>query len=351
MNLNKLVEVWLGNTDLRQRFQEWAVKDYFSKAELQKVEDLDDTTYEDKLDIINKASEGDKTCIMYLIVKNHRLLGSHFVKTILPFAADKNEAFDNFMSTIVEILFDTDSSVFQNFKPHRDTDPITYFGSYLLYYVQSAYFDQRKKELRKGVTGNVTKDGEENLRRASNFEGIPEVESEEVSDRIDMEASKEVFNTVLKRLDPKLKETVAKALSNYKTFSASKVADALGISEITVKNHLKKFGEILIEEGLDLEDFMKYAKIEGFDTVLEDNRIEKTEDKKPEVSKAPSVKIDPETMTATDIVLAFLKNNEKGSKATYSDFVKSDLRFDALGKVNMRNFNSAKARLKAAGQI
>lgn len=337
--------------------REWAVKDYFSKAELSKVDQIPAETFEDKIKIIEDAKAGDRASIMYLIIKNHATLGSYFVRKVMPFESDKNEAFDNFMTTVIEIMFKKGSgSIFNNFNVGSSEDPISYFGHYLTYYLQRAYSDQRKESERHGVTsGRVDNNTHANLKKMADLDSVGEIEANSSISDLDRSETGKACASVIKNItsDSKMGKVIYETFSNYQNFSPELVAEKAGVHVSTVKKYLSQLGELLEAENVSFEEFKSYITNNGLEDLLKETGIESKASFEPVVDKGTKEvrKNNLEGLNATEIVDKFLHDNPKGTAATYKDFLKSDMYYDAASVVNMRNFNSAKARLKVAGKI
>lgn len=348
MNIERLTEAVL---------REWAVKDYFSRSELEKVDQLPDETLDDKIKIIEDAKAGDRASIMYLIVKNHATLGSYFVRKVMPFESNKNEAFDNFMTTVIEIMFNKgNGSIFNNFSIGSSEDPISYFGHYLTYYLQRAYSDQRRESERHGVTsGRVDNDTHANLKKMADLDSVGEIEANSSISDLDRSETGKACANVIKSItsDSKMGKVIYETFSNYQNFSPELVADKAGVHISTVKKYLSQLGELLEAENVSFEDFKSYITNNGLEDLLKETGIESKASFEPIVNKGTREvkKNSLEGLNATEIVDKFLHDNPKGTAATYKDFLKSDMYYDAASVVNMRNFNSAKARLKVAGKI
>ena len=121
--------------------------------------------------------------------------------------------------------------------------------------------------------------------------------------------------------------------------------------ELEVEN---EYTEKLIEaEDVRFDEFKSYIINNGLEDLLKETGIESKASFEPVANKGRREvrKNNLEGLNATEIVDKFLHDNPKGTAATYKDFLKSDMYYDAASVVNMRNFNSAKARLKVAGKI
>lgn len=347
-NIQRLTEATL---------REWAVKDYFSRSELEKTDKLPDETLDDKIKIIEDAKAGDRASIMYLIIKNHAILGSYFVRKVMPFESDKDEAFDNFMLTVTEIMFNKGKgSIFNNFSVGSSEDPIAYFGHYLTYYLQRAYSDQRRESERHGVTsGRVDNDTHANLKKMTDLDSIGEIEADSGISDLDRSETGKACADVIRKIvsDSKMGKVIYETFSNYQNFSPELVAEKSGVHVSTVRKYLAKLGELLEAEGVRFDEFKSYVINNGLEDLLKETGIESKASFEPVVNKGKREvrKNNLEGLNATEIVDKFLHNNPKGTAATYKDFLKSDMYYDAASVVNMRNFNSAKARLKVAGKI
>jgi len=147
-------------------------------------------------------------------------------------------------------------------------------------------------------------------------------------------------------------KVVYETFSNYQNFSPELVAEKAGVHITTVKKYLSKLGELLEAENVSFEDFKSYIINNGLEDLLKETGIESKASFEPvNKGKREVKKNNLEGLNATEIVDKFLHENPKGAAATYKDFLKSDMYYDAVSIVNMRNFNSAKARLKVAGKI